>query len=168
MTKIEEIEQKLREMDDEFKHGYNELLKALAELKESKKENSGKWKPAQDDEYWYRVSTNGAIVHDYYDENSMAQLWRINHNLVFKAKEECERYCRFMDTVKEKSYEFSREQWEDWDITKYYISYDYEEKEIEVCSVAYTRSLGDILFKTRDDAQYIIDNFKDELIEYWI
>ena len=41
MVKLEEIEQKL-----------NECQKALAELKESKKE--GKWKPAMSENYWFR------------------------------------------------------------------------------------------------------------------
>ena len=191
MTKIEEIEQKLNEMNEglevgikkfqeqitdfnnelriakeDFLDELNECQKALAELKESKKE--GKWKPAQDDEYWYRVSTNGAIVRDYYDENSIAHLWKINHNIIFPTKEECEKYWHFMDAVKEKSYEFSEEEWKDVSIDKYCINLDTFRNKLDVDCYDYTKYLGMVYFKTEEDAQYIIDNFKEELLKYWL
>jgi len=42
MTKIEELEQKLNEIEANFKAEFYDLANELAELKESKKE--GKWK----------------------------------------------------------------------------------------------------------------------------
>lgn len=153
---------------EEIEEQLNECQKALAELKESKKENSGKWKPAQDDEYWYRVSTNGAIVRDYYDENSIAHLWKINHNIIFPTKEACEKYWHFMDTVKEKSYEFSKEEWEDDEIDKFALHYNYKSKEFGVISMWLNKYLGEFFFKTKEDVQYIIDNFKEELLKYWL
>ena len=89
MTKIEEIEQKL-----------NECQKALAELKESKKEC--KWKPQIGEKYWFRNTDNfiGWLIN-----NCQSDEWRINNIPIFK---------------------------------------------------------------TREDAQYIIDNFKDELMEYFV
>ena len=154
MTKIEELEQKL-----------NECQKALAELKESKKE--GKWKPAVGETYWFRNDygeSNWSVRQegDLYDE------WRLNNILLFKTKEECDKYWHFMDTVKEKSYEFSKEEWEDEDIVKYYIQYDYYDECWEVESTVLSKPLGLGYFKTYEDAQYIIDNFKDELMEFFV
>ena len=166
---IQEIEQNINLMSVVIKdaqEALNKYQKALAELKESKKE--GKWKPAQDDEFWFR-GINGASVSEYYlyDDNDSIN-WRINNLPVFKTKEECERYWHFMDTVKEKSYEFSKEEWENGDILKNFIYYDSLYDTLKVDFEDICKSVGTIYFKTKEDAQYIIDNFKEELMEYWI
>lgn len=149
---IQEIEQKL-----------NECQKALAELKESKKE--GKWKPQRGEFYWFR-SVDGLEHTDSYTNDY--DEWRINNIPIFPTKEACERYWHFMDTVKEKSYEFSKEEWEDDDIYKYSIEYDYEECEFVIDITTTLRYVGEIYFKSKEDVNYIIDNFKEELMEYWI
>lgn len=161
---IQEIEQKLREMDDEFKLGYNELLKALAELKESKKE--GKWKPTCNEVYIYR-GDHGSIRICYWADTEIDN-WRYNNLPIFKTAEQCKKYWNFMDTVKEKSYEFSCEELEDTHIAKYFIKYDFDNKEFAVDGHRFTKVFNAPYFKTEEDAQYIIDNFKDELTKYWI
>ena len=150
---IQEIEQKL-----------NECQKALAELKESKKED--KWKPKEKDRYWF-VSCYGKADFGFWNNDSI-DIWRYNTMPLFKEKRECEKYKRFMDTVKEKSCEFSKEEWEDWDIDKHYIYYDFGDKEFFIEQNTIDRDLGTYYFKTKEDAQYIIDNFKDELMEYFV
>ena len=150
---IQEIEQKL-----------NECQKALAELKESKKE--GKWKPESAEEYWYR-DIDGDIYSDFWSNHLYDEV-RYKYAPVFKTYEECEKYWHFMDTVKEKSYEFSKEEWEDSDIHKYYICYDYKRKIFYPSFTWDCQIFGRIYFRTEEDAQYIIDNFKEELMEYWI
>ena len=152
MTKIEELEQKL-----------NECQKALAELKESKKEC--KWKPTVGEKYWFKNDI-GKVSHSTY--MCSVDECRANNIPIFPTEEECERYCRFMDTVKEKSYEFSKEEWEDWNIYKHYIYYDFGDKEFFVEQDTIDRDLGTYYFKTEEDAQYIIDNFKEELMEYFL
>ena len=152
MTKIEELEQKL-----------NECQKELAELKESKKEC--KWKPVEKEQYWYR-STDGKIYTDFWS-NHIYDEFRYKHTPIFKTEEECERYWRFMDTVKEKSYSFSEEEWEDDEVDKLVIYYDYTRKEFGVTCTWVCKYLGEIYFKNEADAKYIIDNFKEELLEYW-
>ena len=155
---IQEIEQKL-----------NECQKALAELKESKKE--GKWKPELDKLYWYR-GDEGINLFDTW-ENDETDEWRRKNLKIFETEEACERYWHFMDTVKEKSYEFSKEEWEDDAIEKIYICHDFdkfneEDEDFIVLEDVDYKHCGSIYFKAREDAKYIIDNFKDELMEYWI
>ncbi len=158
MTKIEDMSL------DELSQVLIECQKALAELKESKKE--GKWKPKYGDTYWLRDTIGNFGVSEYCAGDCIE--WRLNNIPLFKTREECEIYWHFMDTVKEKSYEFSKEEWEDEDIVKYYIQYDYYDECWEVESTILIKPLGLGYFKTYEDAQYIIDNFKDELMEYWI
>lgn len=163
MTKIQELEQKLREAVADFKSQVNEVGKALAELKESKKE--GKWKPKVGDTYYYRTEYSGISSASF--TSDLDEL-RYRNTLLFPTYEECLRYCRFMDTVKEKSYEFSKEEWEDENIHKYYISCDFDAKTWDIFWDTVENSVGAIYFKTEEDAQYIIDNFKDELMEYFV
>ena len=150
---IQEIEQKL-----------NECQKALAELKESKKENSGKWKPKKNDDFYYR-DVDGDVVRDnWYGTEPDEAIY--NNTPIFPTESECRKYWNFMDTVKEKSYEFSKEEWEDENVDKYYISIDVRDYNIGIDHVAWTKYVGAIYFKTVEDAQYIIDDFKEELLKY--
>jgi hypothetical protein len=150
---IQELEQKL-----------NECQKALAELKESKRE--GKWKPNYGDYYWLRDDWGNFRAHEYCAGDCMD--WRLKNVPLFPTKEACEKYWHFMDTVKEKSYEFSKEEWEDECIDKIVICYDYDAKEFRTDFTWIDKGIGAFYFKTEEDAQYIIDNFKDELMEFFV
>jgi hypothetical protein len=171
MTRIEELEQSIDEAVEKFRLEINkhkaeiEKLKkevALAELKESKKE--GKWKPQNGDECHYRKHWGGF---DYYIwEDTDTDNYMYKNIPMFPTREACEKYWHFMDTVKEKSYEFSKEEWEDGNVSKWRI--DYEDERFITSEWCSMRVIGGIYFKSRNDAQYIIDNFKDELMEYWI
>jgi hypothetical protein len=150
---IQELEQKL-----------NECQKALAELKESKKE---KWLPKCNEEYWFRA-TDGEYVRWKRTVGVGVDDWRVHYIPVFKTEKECRRYWHFMDTVKEKSYEFSKEEWFGYGIRKYFIYYDYRVEQVRVGNEYATKDFNKPYFKTEEDAKYIIDNFKDELMEFWI
>lgn len=174
MTRIEELEQSIDEAVEKFRLEINkhkaeiEKIKkevALAELKESKKE--GKWLPKEREEYWFR-DIRGNMVFFHYDTDHEGDRWRIDNLPIFPTKESCERYWHFMDTVKEKSYEFSREELEDTHIAKYFIKYDFDNKEFAVDGHRFTKVFNAPYFKTEEDAKYIIDNFKDKLMEYFV
>ena len=189
MTKIEELEQKLNEMNEGLEVGIkkfqeqitdfnnelriakedflgelNECQKELAELKKSKKED--KWKPVEKEQYWYR-DADGKIYTDFWS-NHIYDEFRYKHTPIFKTEEECERYWHFMDTLKEKSYSFSREEFENHNIRKHIIYYDFERKCFDIDRSINIKYFGEIYFKTEESAQYIIDNFSKELKEYWL
>ena len=169
MTKIEELEQKLNEASSGFEFVINEIRKELVcyktqkELKESKKES--KWKPTVGEKYWFKNDI-GKVSHSTY--MCSVDECRANNIPIFPTEEECERYWRFMDTVKEKSYSFSKEEWGKHNIRKYTIYYDFNRKEFGVDRSIDIKYLGEIYFKTEEDAEYIINNFKEELLEYWL
>lgn len=165
MTKIEEISQRINEIGESFIESLNECQKALAELKESKKE--GKWKPAVGEDFWHR-DESGLIACCHFTEYNQYNRWMADNIPLFKTKEECERYWHFMDTVKEKSYEFSNDEWHTWGVKKYYIFYNYKNESIEVGDEYVTRDFDKTYFKEKSEAQYIIDNFKDELMEFFV
>ena len=111
MTRIEELEQIINETAEKFNKEINkfkaeiEHIKELAELKESKKES--KRKPAMSENYWFRNDYGDVDFCQWYDTDIVN--WRYNNLPTFKTEEGCRRYWHFMDTVKEKSYEFSKE-----------------------------------------------------------
>lgn len=162
MTKIEELEQKLNKVTMDCFEKINECQIALAELKESKKE--GKWKPQLGEDYWFRNDEGSNVCHIY--NGYVADTWRYNNVPTFKTQSECDRYYRFMDAVKEKSYEFSKEELVDTNIEKWYIGL----KHGGLCvDFVYGVGLfGATYFKTEESAKYIIDNFSEELKEYWL
>lgn len=169
---IQEIEQRLEVMEQVakaygiFKEEVEQLQKALAELKESKKE--GKWKPKNKEWYWY-ISPFGSVAQTcWHDSKSECDEYIYSHQPIFKTEKECERYKHFTDTVKEKSYEFSKEDFENEDSQKWFIAYDYHSKRFYPDNYLATKMFGVVNFKTYKDAQYIIDNFKEELMEYFV
>lgn len=170
MTKIEELEQKLREASSGFEFVINEIRKELVcyktqkELKESKKE--GKWEPTYGDYYWLRDDWGNFRTHEYCAGDCMD--WRLKNVPLFPTKEECEKYWHFMDTVKEKSYEFSELDWQDDGIKKWVIEYNYLTDQLRVSDHRYMKRFGLVYFKDKESAQYIIDNFKDELMEFFV
>ena len=164
MTKIEEIEQKLNEINANFKAEFYDLQNELAELKESKKE--GKWKPQIGEDYWFRNDEGSNVCRTY--NGYVADVWRYNNIPIFKTQSECERYWHFMDTVKEKSYELSKEEDANNNIYKYSICCIPSRNSFVIAHNIVCEYLGTYYFETEEDAQYIIDNFKDELLKYWI
>ena len=150
---------------DELSQVLMECQKALAELKESKKE--GKWKPKDGEEYWF-MGDDGDLMYSNFDSQDSCDKWRVQNLPIFKTHGKAHRYWVFMEHVKEKSYEFSKEEWEDSDIGKWRIIYDGEVKGFCVHENYLICVFNATYFKNREDAQYIIDNFKDELMEYWL
>ena len=152
---------------EELEEQLNECQKALAELKESKKEDKNlKWKPTYGDDYWFRNVSGSFEVSSWEDDDIDAG--RYKNIPLFITEEECRKYWNFMDAVKEKSYEFNREEWKDWGVEKHYISYDFGDECFCVYANDIANDFGVVHFKTEEDAQYIIDNFKEELLKYWL
>ena len=56
---------------------------------------------------------------------------------------------------------------DDINIEKYYICYDYASDELEVSSVVFSKNFGAIYFDSIKVAQAAIDEFRDELVWYF-
>lgn len=153
MTKIEELEQKL-----------NECQKELTELKKSEKMTGNKWIP-EDGEDYYFINDIGLADKCKWG-NYEYDNWRYNNIPIFQTKDKCYRYLQFINLVKEKSYVFSKEEWEDERVQKWFIWL--HNGELYTKFLGATNVYGSIFFKTKEDAQYIVDNYKEELLKYWL
>ena len=163
---MKEFEKKVDEFIKSFTK--EEMIKILKEngFEVIENEKEGKWKPIGTDKYWYR-DVNGKYESCYRYEGDGWDDWRINNIPVFQTERECIEYWEFRDAVKEKSYEFSDEEWEEAKIPKYSIRYSCEHCEFSIDTYSYNRTLGTVYFKTKEDARYIIDNYEEELLKYW-
>lgn len=148
MTKIQELEQKVKELSEE-----------LEQLKKQEKVVSSRFIPEIGDEYWY-VSSLGEIYNCNW-ENSKFNQYKIANTPLFRTEEEAKRYLEFKKELAKRRWLVTEEEWEDDNILKYYIEMEKDEIAVEFGNVY--RKVGTIYFKTRDDAQYMVDNFEDIL-----
>ena len=155
MTKIQELEQKVKELSEE-----------LEQLKKQEKEVCSRFIPEIGDKYWY-VSSMGMIYNCNF-ENNIFEQYKIANSPVFRTEEEAKRYLEFKQELAKRRWLVTEEEWGKHNIRKYTIYYDFNRKEFGVDRSIDIKYLGEIYFKTEEDCQYIIDNFKDELMEYFV
>ena len=153
MTKIEELEQKLKELSEE-----------IEQLKNQEKVVCSRFIPKIGDEYWY-VSSLGEIYNCNW-ENSKFDQYKIDNIPLFRTKSQAERYLEFKQELAKRRWLVTEEEWEHGEIYKYYIAKVNREIYVDYCTL-HSR-IGTVYFKTRESAKYIIDNFSEELKEYWL
>lgn len=125
-----------------------------------------KWIPKHNEEYWYYDKDMEEIKFEPWF-NSDGDNKRLKNKVIFKTEAEAERYKWYQAGKEAYSYEFSKEEWEDEDISKSYIYYDYEDKKIYADSTSYVCRYPNMLyFKTSDQAQEFIDKYKSEILEF--
>lgn len=62
---------------------------------------------------------------------------------------------------------FTKEEWEDDKICKYYIEFDHDDSEIEIRWTTTYINFGQIYFRSEEIAQIAIDTFKEDLLWYF-
>lgn len=154
MSKIEELENKLMELQKEF-----EVFKNKEE-----KENKG-WIPKfKNDYYYYDRDTEeieNTIWANYDSDNT-----RLKNKVIFKTFEEAKEYAEYIRAKKEYSHEFSKEEWENDDIRKYIIGYDYDREELYIDFSNCCRNSGQIYFKTREKTQEFRDKYEKQILKF--
>ena len=155
MTKIQELEQKVKELSEE-----------LEQLKNQEKGVCSRFIPEIGDKYWY-VSSMGMIYNCNF-ENNIFEQYKIANSPVFRTEEEAKRYLEFKQELSKRRWLVTEEEWGKHNIRKYTIYYDFNRKEFGVDRSIDIKYLGEIYFKDKESAQYIIDNFKEELMEYFL
>lgn len=126
-----------------------------------------KFIPNVGEEYWYIDSLCG-IEHTSNNKTDY-DIWALNHNLVFKTKEECEEYRSFLDLLDE--YKFEPD-WNNHEQNKYYLLYDNRFNEINIRTVNVVIVQGVFYFKSGKLAQKFIDevgkdNVKRFMFDIW-
>lgn len=83
----------------------------------------------QFDETYYYIDCFGYI--DYTkNENNDCDKYILSHQLVFRTKKEAEDYKWFLDQIDNYKTDFSKEEWEDYSVSKYSLYFKYGEHKI--------------------------------------
>lgn len=118
MSKIEELENRLMELQKEFEEFKKE------------KENKG-WIPEEEYKYYFYDKDTEIINTDEWVNDDIDNT-RLKNKVIFKTLKEVKEYAEYIRAKKEYSYEFSEEEWENNDIKKYTIDYEYSCREFEI------------------------------------
>lgn len=151
MSKIEELENKLMELQKEFEEFKN-------------KENK-RWFPEKNRDYYYYDKDAEKVEGDVWQNRSIDNT-RLKNKVIFKTFEEAEEYANYQKAKKEYSYEFSNEEWENSDISKYYIDYDYDCEDIDIDYAYCYRHFNQIYFETREKTEEFLNKYKKQILKY--
>ena len=154
MNKIEELRSEL----NNFK---KELEKKIDKLEKEEQE----WKPQHDEQYWFYDRDLEDIKKTTWLDYSTDNL-RLRNKVIFKTEQEAQRYADYQKAKREESYDFTKEEWEDNNVVKYYIYYSYESEALKNDYSWTCRDINKTYFKTEEQAQEFIDKYKDEILEF--
>lgn len=152
-----DIDKKIEELIKEF----DERIK---KLKREYKGKNEKWIP-EDREQYYFLDEELDVNWNYFcnDDTDEAIL---KYSKIFKTEEEAQEYADYLEARKKYSYEFSKEEWGNENMSKYGIYYDYDVEDIDVEIWGTCRNIGQIFFKTEAQAQAFIDKYKKQILKF--
>lgn len=152
------IDKKIEELRKEF----NEKIDKLKE--EYELEKNGKWMLRLGTEYYY-LSESLVVMYDTFsDEPYQNEL--IKYNRIFKTAEQAHDYADYLKVRKEYSYEFSKEEWEDSGIQKYFIYYNHTCNVLGITANNIWFPMNGIHFKSRGKAEEFIDKYKKQILKF--
>lgn len=152
------IDKKIEDLKKEF----NEKIDKLEE--EYKEEKSKKWTPEYGEEYFFLnvgLEINSNINYFYKDDMGIFE-----YNKIFKTYEEAQEYADYLKARCEYSYEFSKEEWENYSIELYYIYCDFDDKTLYVDTVGYYGRMGTIYFETEEKAKEFLDRYEKQILKF--
>ena len=138
-------------------------------LKVVEKKKEGKFIPKEGECYWF-VSNFRELKNDYivskYDE------WLVNHQPVFRTKEEAEEYRHYLDALDKYKHEFSDEEWKNKNIKKCFVYFNYLSGSLEIDYYYVLKYPNCIYFKSEKDAEAFIKeagevNVKRFMFDVW-
>ena len=153
-----DIDKKIEDLRKEF----NEKIDKLK--KEYKKEKSSKWIPGKEKLYYYvmeRLDIDSYIYHGSRKDKNI-----IKYSRIFETYDEAEEYAAYLKARKEYSYEFSKEEWENESICKYYIYYDFYNNNFLVSWDRNLRRVGVIYFKAEAQAREFLNKYKKQILKF--
>lgn len=152
-----DIDKKMEELRKEF----NEKIE---ELKREYKGKNEKWIPKEGEIYYYLAmdfSVSSCVnLLDSIDRT------RFKFSKIFKTEEEAQEYADYLKARKEYSYEFSKEEWEDSGIQKYFIYYNHTCNVLGITANNIWFPMNGIHFKSRGKAEEFIDKYKKQILKF--
>ena len=152
-----DIDKKIEDLRKEF----NEKVD---ELKREYKEKNEKWIPEVGDRYYF-IDEELNVDWQWFDNDDTDEVI-FKYNKVFKTEEEAQEYADYLKARKEYSYEFSKEEWEDSGIQKYFIYYNHTCNVLGITVNNIWFPMNGIHFKSRGKAEEFIDKYKKQILKF--
>lgn len=151
------IDKKIEELRKEF----NEKID---ELKREYKGKNEKWIPEEGEEYYF-IDEELNVGWNWFDNDDTDEAI-FKNNKIFKTEEEAQEYADYLKARKEYSYEFSKEEWEDSGIQKYFIYYNHTCNVLGITANNIWFPMNGIHFKSRGKAEEFINDYKKYILKF--
>ena len=121
---------------------------------------------------YYLVNAEGLVIEEkdtiLFDQNCYEVGNFYNDKVIAENNARADRLQRCLRQWQAQNDEvISKEDWEDHDLTKYFIIYDYDSNVISPGRTWWMRGTNNIYFKSREKAEEAIEAFRDELLWYF-
>lgn len=121
-------------------------------------------------ERYYLITNKGDVnfFDNYYDTYDN---YIFGHYLVFRTEEECQDYKWFLDMLDKYKSNFSKEEWKDTNIDKYFLILNHATKKIDYSSNKFCQSQG-VTYFTKENIEKFIevvgeDRIKKYMFDVW-
>lgn len=150
----------------EIENDIDKIKLELQELKVQKEPETKaeKWRPKEGERYYF-VNYCGIVSWYEYDDYNTDNTMIKNIKNVFKTKEEAEEYREYIKVKKEYSTEFTTKEWENRNITKYYIYLDYANKKLYQSCNCFIKYMNATYF-TEENAEKFIKKYEKQILKY--
>ena len=144
---------------------YAEMHEKLQKVIKQFEEESKEWKPKAEEQYFF---VNEMLETDYYynhiddSENTLM----IKYNKVFKTRAEAQEYADYLKAIADRTYKFSKEEWENENLIKYCIYYNGTRKELIADGWYKDNYFCKFTFKTKEEAKDFIAEYGSMILKY--
>ena len=145
-----DLQEEIEELKKEFYTKMWEIGKEFEEkLQELKK-----------DEEYYFIDLDAMITQTSAWLATTYDIIRLEHKVIFKTEAEAEEYLEYLKAKEKAINEFSKEEWEDDNVEKHCIYYDYEFKTFNTNCCHDCRSINEMCFCTSELAKEFIEKYE--------
>lgn len=156
----EEVEKLIKD----YAEMHEKLQKVIKQFEAVETEEESKeWKPVENEKYWFvdlEGKVNWNINNSEYDKNL------INYTKIFKTQAEAQEYANYLKAIAERTYKFSKEEWEDVKLEKYCIYYNGSKKELVADEWYKDNYFCKFTFKTKEEAKDFIAEYGSMILKY--
>ncbi len=161
------LQEKINELEEKFGAEVSNLSerfdKEIRELKlEVEQEENQEWVPKFGETYFY-IDLDAMITQTSTWLAATNDTIRLEHKVIFKTEAESEEYLEYLKAKEKAMNEFSKEEWENINISKYRIYFDYMENKFSTTCQWCARHINGMIFRTEKNARDFINKYEKYL-----
>ena len=157
----EEVEKLIKD----YAEMHEKLQKVIKQFEAAETEEKSKeWKPKYWERYYYVSNIFTAKDNIYVSDEIDKTI--TNYRKIFKTEKEAQEYADYLKAIAERTYKFSKEEWEDVKLEKYCIYYNGSKKELVADEWYKDNYFCKFTFKTKEEAKDFIAEYGSMILKY--